>query len=56
MYMIVDEMHAEYPGLTKDIYWDTNCFEITLPYTGATIEDLLKEDTEDEMMSTKNIL
>ncbi|XP_067946306.1 bestrophin-2a-like [Watersipora subatra] len=32
-YLIVDDMHKEYPELIKDAYWDS--IEITLPYTAA---------------------
>ena len=56
MYVIVDEMHAEYPELTKDRYWGMHGVDIDLPYTGAAIEDSLKENTEGELHATKDIV
>lgn len=32
-YLVVDDMHSEYPELIKDAYWDSADF--TLPYTVA---------------------
>jgi len=35
-YLIVDEMHAAYPDLVQDIYWDMSHEDSNIPYTLGT--------------------